>query len=52
MGKGSKARPIPDRATFENTWENIWGKKEGASGPLTETDKEKDNDNKSEDTKV
>ena len=26
-GKGSKARPIPDRAKFENNWANIFGKK-------------------------
>ena len=28
MGKGSTARPIPDRKTYESNWDAIFGKKE------------------------
>ena len=27
MSKGSTARPIPDRKTFESNWDSIFGKK-------------------------
>lgn len=30
-GKGSKPRPIPDRAKFESNWDLIFGKKESAN---------------------
>lgn len=28
MGKGSTARPIPDRKKFESNWDEIFGKKD------------------------
>lgn len=28
MSKGSTARPIPDRKTFESNWDSIFGKKD------------------------
>tara|TARA_R110002074_G_scaffold196078_1_gene362760 strand:+ start:438 stop:596 length:159 start_codon:yes stop_codon:yes gene_type:complete len=52
MGKGSKARPIPDREKFTDSWDAIFGKKEGAFGPLTETEKEEVDDSNSKDTEV
>ena len=27
-GKGDKPRPIPDRKSFEDNWDSIFGKKE------------------------
>lgn len=30
-GKGSKPRPIPNRAKFESNWDLIFGKKESAN---------------------
>lgn len=31
MGKGSTARPIPDRKTFESNWDSIFKKKDKAN---------------------
>ena len=28
-GKGSSPRPIPNRKTFEDNWDRIFGKKDG-----------------------
>jgi len=39
-GKGDKARPIPDRATFESNWERIFKEKQKDTVP-TQFNKDK-----------
>ena len=39
MGKGSTARPIPNRKQFEKNWDNIFGKKNGKDKSNTENTK-------------
>jgi len=39
MGKGSSARPIPNRKKFEENWDKIFGKKDADKSKHTDKKK-------------